>query len=550
MDPVTLGRSRRETTAVTPGMDFDGLAPLRDIEYLSNVARTPRRVLSDGLLYGSTRTPDGDPLELRSSDDLGDTWSAPIHTFADGAAITAIRETNDGEVLISLGDRVVKSDGWSDDPATATWSEKLTAIGNANAFREWGLKTYAGHDVVVASEYDTTYAEGSEAWVSYDNGDTFTSIFSARQWEHVHCVEWDRYLFEQRGVNRIYLAKHGQTATGPEDVNSWAGTFYTDDDGGAWTRIPFVDRWVTTSGLHEGRDPDATTIDAMRDGIILGSDWWPNGVWRIPRVDPGHPRFRVEPILTWSAEPSLAGVARTSIEHDGMLYIGFSRNPDGSWLAASDGRRAWLLWNSTQTTFEGPVGVSDGKLIIDRGRYTSRAPLPAFQDLSWHAQRRAPDGRDLFFANSVWLPATAFTATFGTPTLTHVNRIPVWSLDADTQAYLSAVLIPEVLGVQDWSSFHIDVHVVNLGSGEGNIRFRHESVFLEDGNAIEQPSITNADAFAAGAQNALQVQRITSSARPMGEGVWRFVLDAQRSSAFDTLANAVGLVGVRLVRAS
>jgi hypothetical protein len=342
-----------------------GVESIRNVEKFVNVSNVrPLTVLSDGKLYGANDTED-----IYVSDDDGDSWTLVSNGLS--GTIRCIRQLGDGEVLVSTSSALQKSSGWPNSP---TWSSVLSVTNGI--FLEWGVKTYPGSNKCAASEYDGDYL-GSKVWISDDDGDTWTEVFSVAAGYHIHGVERDQWANW-----RIFVCYHRGPGSDPNKPNNDEnGTWYSDNGGTTWNRVPFQSEYTIDADEGGTSHPDPTTIDALERGVVFGSDHPPNGIWILPRVPNTNPEWYIRPVLIHRDKSvSLSGVARKGVlGSDGILYVGFnSISPQEGYLDATDGVGAWTVY----TTEEGgpspnPAGVtSSGKLILRVGSDTVRTDEP------------------------------------------------------------------------------------------------------------------------------------------------------------------------------
>lgn len=247
------------------------------------------------LIYGAKV---GALTTLGQTADGGATWTDVRTITGGGANITAVMETDDGELLLttqggsSTPGYLFKSSGWATSHTTATFTLVLTSIGGWFDGR-WVLhSTSFGNDTLVAgtgkygtiSEYGgqttVTYASGNSnttdltkarrVWFTSDYGATWTLIFDVAAYFptatglHIHSVAYDPFR------DRIWIT-WGDTQTNTVGAGNME-LIYSDDRGATWTPAPAI-----TSG--DGAQSTAVTV--LPDCIVLGGDNRP-GLLRIP----------------------------------------------------------------------------------------------------------------------------------------------------------------------------------------------------------------------------------------------------------------------------
>lgn len=148
---------------------------------------------------------------------------------------------------------------------------------------------------------------------------------------------------------------------------------------------------------------------------------------------------------------------------------------------------------------------------------------------------------------TLWLPATSFTQLAGGGcTLTAQNLVPVWSLPkSGTNVYVVGSFRPP----RDWASFRFTVVWINLSSGAGDVRWNEYLQPISIGTPVSSGWTQWGGTFTAGAQNTPTTQT------PYGTGQtdvnatadhYAVRVDRLNTNAADTLAGAIGLVGVRV----
>jgi len=298
----------------------------------------------DGNLYAR-----GEGDIIYESTDLGKSWQE-VHNFTAASLSSegaSLHPTNDGEVLINTVTTLFKSSGWSADPSTATFTQVLQVNDPASGrfYRGWGFSVVDSY--VMVSEYGVPKPGGFKSYLSTDNGSTFTEVFDLRDHEagdsnaHNHgcCIDpWHNYRLWQ------LTADSGNI-----------GTHYSDDLGATWTRMP-------DEAHHIGSIIAPTSMIATEQGILLGSDGAPNGVWRIPRDD----NYATAPTMQviYELRTGHTGGTHIGFKHirvDGIVYTGFAKewNDYPSVVTATDveSGETWTVWDNAPTgSFRLPSG--------------------------------------------------------------------------------------------------------------------------------------------------------------------------------------------------
>ena len=215
------------------------------------------------------------------SKDDGETWEQVTEPNPAGEQVLAVRETDDGELLITTARResenkrakIFKTEGYdrSDFSDLVGMKEVLEAKGvYANFNNTWGLECH--DNIIVASEYGQQGIDGARyAFLSTDYGDTWREIFDQKESVehidgapdfdvdgHLHTIHYDRYR------ERIWLAAGDQAN---------CATYYSDDMGNSWKVVK------GSVGLDAVQ---YTGIVSYPEAVFFGSDRVPDGVhyWR------------------------------------------------------------------------------------------------------------------------------------------------------------------------------------------------------------------------------------------------------------------------------
>ena len=312
---------------------------------------------------------------LKRSDDDGATW-ATVATLPAGS-VSRIIPTSDGEVVLTNGSVVWKSSGWTANPATATYSVKVTKSAPAGVgIRPWGFAG-DGQKFIVTEYSSVDYSESRYVWASTDAGTTWTIIFDKTTADvgntsHMHAVEYDPW------ADRWWLS-HGHGVI--------RGTY--------WSPATIPATWTMLGGDFQ---PDAapTTLTATDDGIVCGSDSGDGGLYGIPRTeDPAAMTMRRT--ARWrTTVDGVAGYAERGYRdpRTGLVYVCFKSDHAtvSSSIAAGDARTGRFIWQEptpSVTRFPVVVVSPTGALFgtIDRNPDNDRvtgqvlAPgAPSFDD--------------------------------------------------------------------------------------------------------------------------------------------------------------------------
>ena len=331
---------------------------LQDVA-LSNLGSNP--IPTDyfgGFLWGVNDTTG----EISKSSNFGTSWTQVRATSYGG--IVRIAPCSDGEVLLVSRDAIRKSSGWASNPATATFSTKMTVTsGGYTSILRWGFDSDETGTRFIAVEYAGTpgWATSRQGRISTDSGETFTLVYdsltrygsTANDNTHIHSA-----CIQKRGASYRYWIAEGHSAPG-----GVGGLYFSDDSGSTWTHL-------TSSTIHY--DGAFTTLTATDYGLVCGSDNVANGVFLLPDSDDP---TAVEAIQLWKwneqALDGLLGFAERGYKDPdtGIVYIGFtvglgtSKTP----IVATDGRFADLVNAVSDTGATGDsvanIVVKDGKLI-------------------------------------------------------------------------------------------------------------------------------------------------------------------------------------------
>ena len=314
----------------------------------------------DGFLWGINSA-----NLISKSSDMGANWTA---VNASGVAATSrLMKCDDGEVIGINGGTLFKSTGWAANPATATFATKVTANGIAT-FLPWGLDG-DGTKFIANSYSAATYSDSRYVRISLDAGATWTTKYDTltehgtdfNDTSHQHGCCYDPWH------DRFWLSEGHNPPGGTPDLN---GLYYSDDDGDTWTRA---------AGVYP-RDESPTVLVATPNGLVLGTDSIPGGVWFLPYEADQTATDAVE-LYRWINEESRPGIVGFA-DHGyrdpttGLVYVGFMTNfPPGvkPFIVATDGRSASRIWDSGTVARVHSLVARNGKLAANCSGHTLRA---------------------------------------------------------------------------------------------------------------------------------------------------------------------------------
>jgi len=146
--------------------------------------------------------------------------------------------------------------------------------------------------------------------------------------------------------------------------------------------------------------------------------------------------------------------------------------------------------------------------------------------------------------NEIWIGAGDLaTTTLGTLTYTDVNRTKLWSMAVGNAALTCSVFLPS-----DWTTYHVDFYFTNLGAGTGNVPWEFRTQYLEDASSLAAFGTGDTATPAAPAQNVVRVTRLaTGKTATAGK---MLSMNVVKLATGETLGNASGFIGVRLLKAS
>lgn len=303
----------------------------------------------------------------------------------------------------------------------------------------------------------------------------------------------------------------------------------------ASTTSPGFRRLVIDGGIfHAGTDEDNTATKYDADMIVLDGFTSAKVVdVNVAAVAGGRYAINLDGTLTTN------GSNRATIEGcqlAGPVRVGFCKDvtiKPCTWTYFAPGsgftEHVKIESTATRTTVEPQSIVNDGPLVVTDAGTNTVHPLQ----------------------QTVWVPATAFAASSGSPTLSRVgSRYPAWLMHSavDNQLNASAMIPP------DWRRFDIELVWANNSALTGNIKWSITwQAHVAGDDLTTGDASTGSQIVAASAQN-IQAKTVMSTGRTAtsyGNAVYNFrVLRNGADTTNDTLAGDVGLVGLRLRRAA
>lgn len=336
---LVAGAFRKGLIQGMPAPAYDVQAVLHDSE------ATDRRVIGiiGGLLYANSAT------ALYSSADMGETWEL---VFNKTGRWWKMLQCSDGEILYTNGgSEVFKSSGWQLNPATATFASVVN-LGPIAGVLRWSID--GDGDKFIVTHYSSSDRTASRyAFISTDAGDTWQQVWdsvdkfgqASADISHIHAVCYDPFN------DRFWICE------GHQDLGVW----YSDNDGGSWSRLD-------TGDLYVGSTP--TTLTATPYGIVAGTDEFPDGVHVIKGGSPE--TLKVEVLYVYRANTAglvLQCDASVTDPDTGMVYISARGQApaSNSVILASNGESAGLVYESDSVQPIFNLAVKDGKFFAEQG---------------------------------------------------------------------------------------------------------------------------------------------------------------------------------------
>lgn len=311
--------------------EIGGLAftPAVDVRNITLAAATPFPVgVAYGVLYGARGA------TLSSAPGPAGPWTA-VRTLPAGDAITAVKETGDGEILVSRNTAGLwRSSGWAANPTTATFTNVLPLADGSHQF------TY---DIDLPSGWcvATNYISGRDmtpsryVWLSKDRGVTWTIIFDkmaahptlAPSTSHMHAVGFDAYVNPSNP--RIFASYH-KTDEDPTNIaDPLKRVIYSDDSGVTWAVLSTNDQPVT--------------LTSVSTGLVFGSDTPPNAVYGVVRKpNPADMTVQTLHIIRQPDNTGMFGWDKATVKDDTgalhMVYRSSVANTPGV-IVSTDGVR-------------------------------------------------------------------------------------------------------------------------------------------------------------------------------------------------------------------
>ncbi|MFN2345971.1 MAG: hypothetical protein ABR616_09690 [Dermatophilaceae bacterium] len=518
-------------TSVASGTDLGRSAFA--LSGITLVAAGPRAVDAfDGYLWGHT----GSTTLHRSVD--GAVWEQVAS--ATPGAFRALKPTSDGEVLLLLSEGIYKSDGWTGEPdSTPTWSVVVEPSADEAYFLQWGFD--GDGDKFIVSEYAAVpdWADSRRVRISLDQGDTWAVKYDSGADDdttHHHAACYDPWR------DRFWFAEgHGTNG----------GCYFSDDDGGTWTRInpDFAD-------VTEVNGP--TTMTATDDGIVCGSDSNFNGVYGIVATDvPADQKLSL--LWRWRvdgySDATLIGFAMNSQRDPttGAVYIGFRGNNADvhPFVAAGTPRVAAPVYVKPAPTLAGEqflyVAVSDrgvfGSTMV--GGDTANLQVRALTPVGGPPDRLAS-------VVHISVPELSSAAsTTRTPDITAQadsnRRRPVWVFPYDGLERLTA----EATIPAEWVNYDLVLlWTVETADGSGDVVWRARDL---DGDDLDDGGTFHGDVTVTAPAALVRAETVAAADKPSradSDGLVRVLVERRHTDAADTLDGRALLVGVQIKEAT
>lgn len=291
----------------------------------------------------------------------GDAWavvrsfpSSPSRVFEAGA---------DDLIVATRGHVFRRTDG--------EWTQKW-AITDTSYIT--GFSSFGDGENFAFAEYAPNRADSNIAIGSRDGGRTFSTIYDAdvihgpaARGSHLHGVAYD-------SVGGVWLVVEGHG-----DIRC---VRFNPDPFGDPTNWPCIEGGslgggVATAGpntSYPGGEP--TNVVPLPGGIVLGSDGYPFGLWRIARTGSDPAQWQIEPLIEWkTGHPTTVGFGQNHVVHNGKVYIVPQTNavyrdsrPNFA-VFVSDGVTASQVVNQDLTDF--PRGFTPMGLAVHDGALRS-----------------------------------------------------------------------------------------------------------------------------------------------------------------------------------
>ena len=284
------------------GKTFAGKLPEPDRVLFSSITVDNLLGAFRGKLYG-----EASQLLYESEDGLD--WDLVCDLGFNVSPLGSIWRLDDGEVLIAAPAQLYKSAGWGTN--NITWTEVLEVTDPANDWfqQAWGIAIHENY--VMASEYGLPKPTAKKSYLSTDYGATFTEVFdqdvdldtTPDSNAHNHGVAIDPW----HTPTRIWQI----TGDTPNQ-----GYYFSDDDGDTWSSMAAND---VPQNL-DGERILMTTITATAEGMFVGTDSEPNGVYFIPRDS------------NYAAAPTMEALYVHHEGHDDLTHVCQSHLILGDWM--------------------------------------------------------------------------------------------------------------------------------------------------------------------------------------------------------------------------
>lgn len=305
-----------------------------------------------GKLWGASAS---SPYSLYTSTNWGDTWTLVKTTNFSALAFSRLMPTSDGELIAHSTGEIFKSSGWAANPETATWVSKASSTDGGNTpFNRFGVHGNAEGTKFIAVEYGagaSNWVNSRKGFISLDSGTTWVQKWDSETINpgvgansHIHGACYDPWR------DRWWIAEgHGA---------SYAGLYYSDDNGDTWTK----------SGATS--NPAPTVIIPTEYGLVLGSDRGPSGIYHFPHTD--DPENTSEYLAAkWkppSVQDGVIGFAQRGYydPDTGIVYVSFFSDFSSipAVIMASDGLAASTIYTESANQGTIPNVVAKGANLV------------------------------------------------------------------------------------------------------------------------------------------------------------------------------------------
>ena len=296
-------------------------------------------------------------------------------------------------------------------------------------------------------------------------------------------------------------------------------------DGAAWQTVNLEAR------RHYVAPIDMARVSVLSHGdrvlIVYSSD-----------VD-RHRRFRVREITPGATDPI---PEFTLIDADLGSY-----EPSFDTRAASERGELHMLITPLQDTSDvGAVGGTEDPAYASKWGAVLSLDLDRLGEAA-DMSRAVAEASKTRHVETIWLPATAFLASAGSPTLNATaSGVPTWALDTTATEVIAAAVGPLPSG---WEQVSVSVYWTRMGAGSGDVAINLRYADRAVGEAINGGETNNGDTVVtAPAQYVIKKTDLVSAVQvPPGE-VFRLNVRRSVGNAADTLADDMGVFGVLITR--